>query len=242
MRYFAKVLTFALAGATWPTCVWASDLRVAPATVEAPIGARTAALNLLNGEQQPLKVQIRVMRWTQQNGQDELTPTQDVVASPPFVSLKSAQRYVVRLVRTAHAAIKGEESYRIFVDELPQPHAAVAGTVNLVLRQSLPVFFSDEPNRKPNVGWSVQRDGPKLWLVGHNTGTRRLRISNVMIDNRGPAFFSEPGLLGYVLPNSEVRWPIPSPPNVAAGEPLQLHMRATADTGPLDTSLAVAGK
>jgi fimbrial chaperone protein len=237
MSSLVKRLILASVGLSWSTCGSAADLRVAPATVEAHIGARTATLNVVNGEQRPLKVQVRVTRWTQQGNRDELSPTQDVVASPPFVSLKPGERYVVRLVRTAKSPVRGEESYRILVDEVPEPHTVAPGTVNFVLRQSIPVFFSDDPRRAPQVSWRVGREGANLWLVGRNTGTRRIRISDATIDARGTAIYHEAGLVGYVLPNSEMRWPIGP---AAATSAQAFHMKATADTGALDVSVEAA--
>lgn len=238
MRAFTRLLIVATAGTLLASASLAADLRVAPATVEPPVGARTATLNVLNGEQQPLKVQIRVMRWTEQDGHAILTPTRDLVASPPFVTLKPSERYVVRLVRVAKAPVQGEESYRVLVDQVPEPHAVQPGTVNFVLRQSIPVFFSDDPRRISKVGWKIVRDGSNLWLVGNNSGNRRLRLSDVTLDNNGTVIYQQAGLVGYVLPGDEMRWPVNPIGTVPANG--KVHMKATGDTGPIDVSLEAA--
>jgi fimbrial chaperone protein len=238
MRPFAKLLIVAAAGTLSISAGMAADLRVAPATVEPPVGARTATLNVVNGEQQPLKVQIRVMRWTEQDGHEVLTPTRDLVASPPFVTLKPAERYVVRLVRIAKSPLQGEESYRVLVDQVPEPHAVRPGTVNFVLRQSIPVFFSDEPRSVSKVGWKIVRDGSNLWLVGNNSGNRHLRLSDVTLDSNGTVIYRQAGLVGYVLPGDEMRWSLK--PVGAVSPNGKVHMKAASDTGPIDVSLAAA--
>lgn len=137
--------------------VSASDIRATPVTIETMPGVRTTSLTLINEEQKPVRVQVRVMRWTQENEADVLTPTQDVVASPPQTTLAPGQHYLIRLVRTARAAPVGEEAYRVIVDEISDPANAVPGAVNLVLRQEIPAFFSDEP--RSSIGNSRRRTG-----------------------------------------------------------------------------------
>jgi fimbrial chaperone protein len=193
-------------------------------------------LTVRNEEQHPLKVQIRAMQWTQQDGKDVTGPTQNVVASPPFITLKPMEQYQVRVVRTSNAPLQAEESYRVLIDEIPEPHQAQSGTVNLVLRQSLPVFFSGIPNRVPKVSWTIQRDGSTIWLIGRNTGNRRIRLADVSLESGGASIFQAAGLVGYVLPGSEMRWAVtPATPLASDG---RVRMKANGDTGPIDVALA----
>ncbi|HEY0178450.1 MAG TPA: molecular chaperone [Dokdonella sp.] len=211
----------------------AADLRVAPVTVEPPAGARTATLTLINDEDRPLKAQIRVMRWTVQDGHDVLTPTTDVAASPPLANLKPKERYLVRIVRTAKTPPAGEESYRVLVDEVPDPSNVKPGTVNLVVRQSIPAFFSDAPQRVAKIDWSLVDDGGKAWLVARNSGNRRLRLADVSLESGGREVYRRPGLVGYVLAGAETRWPIDAA--LPAGS--EIRMKAAADAGTVDVSL-----
>ena len=229
------VLAAILAAAAGAGAASGADLRVAPVIVEPGPGGRTTTLNVINGEDTPLKAQVRVMKWSQKDGQDILTPTNDLVASPPFVSLKPHQRYLVRLVRTAKAPPTGEESYRILVDQVPQPGDVKPGTVNLILRQSIPAFFSDAPRRQAKVDWRIVTQGQVAWLVGHNSGDRRVRLSDLSLNEANKPIFHQTGLVGYVLPNSEMRWAIPQQGLVAANGKVQ--MTADTDTGPVNVSL-----
>jgi fimbrial chaperone protein len=49
--------------------------------------------------------------------------------------------YTVRIVRTAKGPVAGEESYRLLIDQLPEPKDRKANQVSLVIRHSIPVFF-----------------------------------------------------------------------------------------------------
>lgn len=229
-----RTLAGLIAAALASSAACAADLRVAPSTVEAPPGAQTATIAVINGDPKPLAIQVRVMRWTQQGGQETLAPTQDVVASPPFATLQPSQRYLVRLVRTTKSALPaGEESYRVLIDELPGQNKVPSGTIDLVLRHSVPVFFSASSDRMAKVSWTIVRDGQGAWLSGQNAGERRLRLADVTLDENGSVFYKRPGLVGYVLPGAEMRWALGS--KVPAGG---VHMSAMADTGPIDVTVS----
>jgi fimbrial chaperone protein len=219
------------------TTAWCADLRVAPVTVDAMPGDRTGTVVLTNAEDHPITAQIRIFRWTQVNGKDDLQPTTDVVVSPPMATLAARQDYLVRIVRTSKAPITGEESYRILVDQLPEKGPPRPGEVKLVLRESIPVFFSDEPKRTPKIEWSLQRSGAGFSVVGKNVGNRRVRLSDFSVSKpNGAAVWKTSGLSGYVLANSEMRWSLPPSP-AALGS---VKLTAQTDAGPIDVALTPA--
>jgi fimbrial chaperone protein len=233
MKAFPKLLLAGLASGLVPVAAHSADMRAAPVVIEPQAGARTSTFTLINDEDRPLKVQVRVMRWSMVDGKEVLTPTTDVVASPPLASLKARQRYLVRLVRTAKAPPVGEENYRVLVDEVPDPNDVKPGAVQLVLRLSIPLFFSDEPRRTAKVDWNVVRDGSGTWLTARNTGTRRLRLADLTLESGGKTLYRQPGLVGYVLAGETNRWQLPAT-LPADGK---VEMKATADTGPVDVPL-----
>lgn len=236
MKAFPKLLLAALAGGMVLAAAQAADMRVAPVVIDPLPGARTATFTLINDEDRPLKVQVRVMRWSMVDGKEVLTPTNDLVASPPLASLKAKQRYLVRLVRTAKAPPIGEESYRVLVDEVPDPNNVKPGAVQLVLRLSIPVFFSDIPRRSAKVAWGVARDSAGSWLTAKNTGNRRLRLADLNIEAGGKSLYRQTGLVGYVLAGAEMRWPI----STALPTDGKVAMKAVSDSGPVEVALVAA--
>lgn len=235
MKMIRKVALATILGGMMTAAAHASDLRVAPVIIEPLPGTRTTNFTLINEEARPLRAQVRIMRWSMVDGKEVLTPTSDLVASPPLVALKPKQHYLVRLVRTAKAPPVGEESYRVLVDEVPDPKAVVApGSVQLVLRLSIPVFISDTPRRTAQVKWSVERDGNGAWLTATNSGNRRLRVSDLSLTSGGNSIYRQSGLVGYVLAGSTTRFPIAG--QVPASG--QLELKATGDTGPVEAALA----
>ncbi|GEC52782.1 fimbrial chaperone protein [Bradyrhizobium japonicum] len=220
------------------TRVEAASLRVAPTTLDLLMPDSAATLNLRNEDSRPINVQIRVFRWTQSGGADRLEPTTDVVASPPSQTLGPNADYVVRVVRVSKEPVVGEESYRVVVDELPDPARRRPGIVNLVLRYSVPVFFRGPDARPGQVSWTVGRSGNALAVTAKNAGQQRLKIADLkLIDGAGKSVTLGKGLVGYVLGNATMQWSFP-----AHGTSLSSHavtLSAQSDAGQINATAAV---
>jgi fimbrial chaperone protein len=202
--------------------------------VAAPGAATT--LKLRNEGMAPLNAQIRVFRWTQVNGEDKLEPTNDVVASPPIAKLAPKVDYTVRLVRVNKTPVSKEETYRLFVDELPDATNQRNRSVNLLLRYSIPVFFYPTAGHPPTLAWSLEHSGGKLAVVAKNSGDRHLRISNLKLrDDKGGTISFGAGLSGYVLGGSSRRWVVASGKGgLNAGSPIAVS--AQGNQGPINAS------
>ncbi|WGD49263.1 molecular chaperone [Bradyrhizobium sp. CB1650] len=191
--------------------VEAASLRVAPTTLDLLAPDSAATLSLRNEDNRPINVQLRVFRWTQNEGVDRLVPTSDVVASPPSQRLGPNADYVVRVVRVNKSPVAGEESYRVVVDELPDPSLRKPGVVNLALRYSVPVFFRNVEARRPQVTWNVRQSGNVVTVAAKNDGQQRLKIADLKLtDGNGHNLKLGNGLVGYVLGNASAQWSFPA--------------------------------
>lgn len=151
MRTAMRGLVMAAALAAAPASAGAASLQVAPVLVEVRAPGAASTVTLRNEGPRPINAQARVFRWRQLNGEDVLEPTEAVVASPPIVALASRVDYAVRVVRTSRQPVAAEEAYRLVIDELPDASRARSGTVSLVLRHSIPVFFMPENGGSPKL-------------------------------------------------------------------------------------------
>jgi fimbrial chaperone protein len=210
----------------------AAQLRVEPVLLEmnAPVAAGT--LTLHNDEEGEVTIQTRVLRWSQTAGKETLEPTADVVASPPAVTLMPGADYVVRIVRVAKQPARGEESYRIIVDQLPRAVRQQTRSVNLLIRQSIPVFFRGREVSLPTVTWSISSDAGKIVVAASNSGGERLRIASLRLkDSSGATISFGKGLVGYVLGQSSMSWIAPNNPR-GFGSSGPVSITAETDKGP----------
>ncbi|WP_151731647.1 fimbrial biogenesis chaperone, partial [Acinetobacter seifertii] len=120
----------------------AATIRLSPVTVEILSHQKASSISLYNQSNDSADLQIRIFEWTQNDGQDQLIPTDDIAISPPFIKLKPNDSYNLRVVRIKPEPISGEKTYRIILDELPKPidSRKASQGVNVLLRSSLPVF------------------------------------------------------------------------------------------------------
>jgi fimbrial chaperone protein len=236
MRMLSVAASAAFTTLTAADPSWAASLQVAPVKVEVASPGAATTVKLRNEGTTPLNAQIRVFRWSQVNGEDKLEPTTDVVASPPLTKLSPKTDYTVRLVRVNKTPVTKEETYRLFIDELPDAADRHNRAVNLLLRYSIPVFFYPAAGNPPALTWSVEQNGGKLAVVAKNSGDRHLRISNLKLrDEKGGTVSFGNGLSGYVLGSSSRRWVAqPGSSHLNAGSPIVVS--AQGDLGPINAS------
>lgn len=219
----------------------AASLSVAPISVEVLAPGATTTFTLRNDSERPLDTQIRVFRWTQVDGEEKLVPSTDVVASPPLVSIQPKADYTVRIVRVTKTPVVGEESYRLLVDELPDPARRRNAAVNIVLRYSIPIFFVAGESSEAKLSWTIQPKGGRAYLVAINSGDRRVRISRLQIrDAAGKTVSFGDGLAGYALGRSTMRWLVPRTTG-AFGLNGLVTVSAQGDLGPIVASAAPTG-
>jgi len=218
-----------------------ANLQISPVSISFQPGQNAAGIQLQNNGDTPLYGQVRVYAWDQRDGNDALTPTTQLVASPPVIEVAPNSTQTIRLVRRAGAqAAPGgaEQTYRILIDELPRGDNQ-QDNVAIRLQYSVPAFvLPADGQAAPKLEWSTfQRDG-NWHLRAFNAGTLHAQIgaTSVRIGEREVQLSK--GLLGYALPNRAREWQLP--PDVAAGLPAPLAIQATVNTRPQSASAAVA--
>ena len=218
----------------------AGSLQVEPVLVDITAPGAASTVTVRNEGTDPINAQIRVFKWSIVNGKEQLNPTDDVVASPPSVTLTPKGQYVVRIVRTSKQPVVGEESYRLLVDQLPDLSQQRNGAVNLMVRYSIPVFFGAANRKIPTVAWSIAPNGDKITLTARNSGERRLRISALSLrDASGKSLSFGSGLAGYALGQSAVSWTVPRQGFAANGS---ISVTAQSDGGPVQAVASVASR
>lgn len=211
-------------------------------------GQRATALWLENRGPTSASLQIRVLQWGQNGAQENYAEQEQVIASPPLAVIPAGQRQLVRIMNTSAAPDGQEQSFRILVDELPEPETPasaaqpVAGNnnigVKLQIRYSLPLFVHGKgvwtrpgagrirdaaTAARPVLQWRAQQEGQAHYLLIRNTGNAHARLTNVQWVGGGAPVPINPGLLGYVLPGAEMRWLLPAAPPAGAAPEVRVN-------------------
>lgn len=210
MQLLKILIVAAFASISPITAALSANLQVRPVLIDVVAPGAASKLTLTNNGRESVNAQVRVFRWHQKNGKDILTPTRTVVASPPFVKMKSGGSYKLRIVRVSKKPIKGEEAYRIIVDQIPNIKKKSGIAVKFNIRYSIPVFFSQAGISPPDMSWSLKPGSRAYTLTAKNIGGSRMRVSNLRVKSKsGTTRTISPGLAGYVLANSFKVWKQP---------------------------------
>lgn len=206
-------LSLALFAAAALTCgaVAASGLQVSPVTLTLPPTQAADGLWLSNTGDNVVNAQVRVYRWTQEGGEDKLTPSRSLLVSPPMLQVQAEGRQLIRAIR-AGAPPSGagavQEAYRVIIDELPVDTQGKKG-LQFVLRYSVPVFVqpAGELPSAPQLTWALRQEVGKTVLEVANSGDSHAQLADLAFtDSAGHRTAVHAGLLGYVLPGAQMRF------------------------------------
>uniref|UniRef100_UPI001250006F fimbrial biogenesis chaperone n=1 Tax=Acinetobacter nosocomialis TaxID=106654 RepID=UPI001250006F len=165
-----------------PSMLNAASIRLSPVNVEILSDQTASSISLYNQSNESADLQVRIFEWTQNAGQDQLIPTDDIAISPPFLKLKPNDSYNLRVVRIKPEPISGEKTYRIIIDELPKPidSRKASQGVNVLLRSSLPVFVVNK-DAMTKLTWSIQQEQNSAYLSINNIGNRHALLNNLTL-------------------------------------------------------------
>ncbi|GAA5012791.1 fimbria/pilus periplasmic chaperone [Acinetobacter puyangensis] len=200
----------------------AASLQVAPILLEFSPQEKVKELWLTNTGNDSIRAQVRVNAWTQTNHQDVLTTSKDLIASPMVLTIPAGQRQLVRLIRNIPTTNTSEQAYRLIVDELPDPQNTAQSGLQLLLKYSIPVFFTVSTTGDSEQGITSLKEmkfsytASKLMATNHSNHYKRFSQLSY-IDAQGKKTPIQMGLVGYVLSGQTMQWDIPKQINVGAG-------------------------
>lgn len=216
----------------------AANLQISPVSIAFQPAQAAAGINLQNLGDTPLYGQVRVYAWDQKDGVDVLTPTAEVVASPPIIEVAANSTQTIRLVRRGNGAGAAERSYRILIDEIPRGDAGAG--VAIRLQYSVPVFVAPAAAAEPALGWTLAQVNGETVLRAANGGALHAQVGATRLrDGSGREVELSKGLLGYALAGRTREWKLPQ--DKAAGLKGGLTVITTVNAREQSFPLAPAG-
>ena len=200
---------------------WAAKLRISPIGIHLTATERAGSITIVNTDERPVNLQLRIYEWSEhEDGQEQLDKTDDMIVSPPAITVPAGASYTIRIARPVVTPVNGEQTYRLLIDELPQPDdpRTIGQGIKMVLRNSLPVFITDA-KAMADLKWTVWQDETGIHAQAQNQGKRHAKIVNLTLQTASgrPLSFGG-GLNGYVLGGATRTFTAPAN---AAGAPLR---------------------
>lgn len=234
--WIAALLAATVLGAV-PAHADPTSLQIMPVNIEVPAPGAASKVTISNNGPKTANIQVRVFKWVQKDGKDELIETRDVIASPPAVKLGSGKKSVIRVVRVNKQPAASEETYRLVIDDIAAPRKTGDAAIGFSVRHSLPVFFTTTADDQAELNWKALIKGDKLVLTASNSGDRRVRLMDLKVAGKGGKAISfGQGLSGYVLGQSTKVW-VAEAKSISSGAVVKIL--AQSDNGAVETTARV---
>jgi fimbrial chaperone protein len=122
----------------------AGEFTVSPTSLQLSAKDRVATLTVMSSGPEIASGQVRVLRWYNEGGRNDLEPTREMTASPPSLHLGANQEVTIRLLRKSKGPVRGQECYRVLIDKFPDLNSN-SPQVTFTIRQSVPLCFGINP-------------------------------------------------------------------------------------------------
>jgi fimbrial chaperone protein len=222
--------------------VSAASIGVSPVRATLSANQKIETITVRNTGTEPMSVQLEVMSWSQQDGEDVFTATREVLANPPIFTVPPSGSQLIRAGLRRAPDARRELTYRIFLQELPPPPSPDFNGAKMLMRVSLPVFVLPEVAAQPALRWQAARtsDGAlKISLT--NIGNAHVQIANFSLSLPGSA---QPWITQqsstYVLHGQSRDWILPANaenPSPPPGAILQIF--AQTDAGDMEAEVLI---
>jgi fimbrial chaperone protein len=221
---------------------WAGSFQVNPIRVDLSPTKRSVAVAVTNTGAEAVVVQVNVMAWAQDAGRDVLSPTNEVLTSPPIATIPPGKEQIVRVGLRRAPDARRELSYRLFLQEVPPPPKPGFQGLQVALRVSLPVFVQPrEGQAKAALVWGASlKDESTIHLKLENLGTGHIQISDLelLLPNAKESLAEQSGL-AYVLPGQSREWDLKLR-QTGVKKNDRLRLKASTDAGSINTEIVLA--
>ena len=198
------------------------QFQVEPTRVDLSTQAPAGAVVVTNHGTETLRLEAKAFRWTDDvDGSPMLTATSDVVIRPSIIEIPAGASRTLRVGTTAMSGAS-ESSYRVFVEELPNPKAQKRGQITVLTRIGVPVFVAPVHAATVLVP-SVAIDGDHAVVDVKNTGTQHAKLMKVKVSamRDGRRTWQHETAGWYVLAGADRRFQVPlAKDGCAAGDAL----------------------
>jgi fimbrial chaperone protein len=217
---------------------FAGSFAVNPVRVTLSASQMVAALIVRNEGQEPTVVQLQTSGWAQHAGDDVLTPTVEILATPPIFTIAPGGTQIVRVGLRRAPDAQHELTYRLVLREVPPP-APMAQGLRVALALSLPVFVSPQRPAAPKLVWQVGRlpDG-QVRLRASNTGNSHIQVGRFELSLASNSqVLAAQVVSAYVLPEDTRTWILKDIGGAVKGA--QVKISAVTDAGESRSQVAV---
>lgn len=186
---------------------YSSEWRVAPIRLDFDKGTKSGVITVSNDSAEKVHLQIKAAEWIQDaEGKDKYSDTSDLIYFPKIMILDKNEEKVLRTgIKTS--SVEKEKTYRLFIEEIPQPSKEEGASVAVAIRFGVPIFIKPEKEQARGEVKKIEISKGVLKAVVKNSGNVHLMISSINIkgnNKEGNEVYSKE-LSGWYLLNGSSR-------------------------------------
>src|SRR6478609_1480492 len=169
-----------------PDAAARSNFTVTPTEVDLSTSAASALVTLRNGSKGPLRFEVTLFSWSEdEHGQMTLNPSSEVTFFPKLVELAAGASRNIRIGINAGMTRDVEQSFRLFIEELPDQSAPKGNAVALRTKIGIPVFVRPAKPTRTAVIDGVSIENGKVLTRVRNTGNLHINVDTVAVKGAG---------------------------------------------------------
>ena len=216
----------------------AATFNVSPIRVGLTPNKSTMPLTITNDSDEAVVIQVQAMRWSQEKGEDVYVRTDEILATPPIVTIPGHGAQIIRVGLRRPLAAASELSYRLFLAEIPGTVKPGFIGVQMNLRISLPVFVTGATTGKPDLQWTVISSGPRAAMLKvSNAGNAHAQIADLqLLDIASNQVIARQPTAAYLLPGTTREWALQLELGKSIGTQL-IRLQGYMDSGDVTTDL-----
>jgi len=187
----------------------AGSIQLTPVRINLSNAAKVAVLTVHNTGTEESVMQVSLNKWTHPEGKDIYLSSDELVITPVTFRLPAGAQQIVRIGLRDDTAANSEASYRLLVEEVPEPiTTATAGTgARLIVRHDLPVFVAPVAVANAALDMTVVCEPAGAQLRLTNMGNVHAQLRHVVLSESADS--KELGRMeafDYLLPEANKSW------------------------------------
>jgi fimbrial chaperone protein len=217
----------------------AGSFQVSPVRVQLTPSNPTGAISVRNDSQaESVVLQLRVMDWKQEQGEDIYTPSTELIATPPIFTIAAGGAQTVRVGLRKTVQTDVQQTFRLYLTEVPPPPKEGFQGLQVALNIGIPIFVAPKVvTGTPPVWRAAMTTDGKLGLGATNASNMHVQILDAQLydeqDGNAVAVLLEPR---YILAGQTSSWQL-----TLTRKPKGM-LRATirTDAGSIETKIPLA--
>lgn len=188
-----------------------ADLAVTPPLLQFKGDDKFNEVTIKNESNKDRLFNISIKKWSQENGEDTYTDTDDLFILPIMAQVKPNSEKVIRVILKKPASEAAQNSYRLFIREAPfGPKKETSGTSFQFLFSIIVPVFTHGKNFIPNQSliYKAEHDTAKnkVFVTISNTGNTVQLLNKIDAKSVSNALYNQ---ARYILPGAFYTYEFP---------------------------------